>query len=346
MYVQLKGLHTSKKKLADGSTRTYYYAWKNGPAIKAAPGTKEFIAEFNEHRRKAANPDPDIVSSIIAHYKATELPKLSEATKRDYLRYIKEIEERFGDMPLAAVEERGSRAMFLDWRQEMAGNPRKADLAWSVLQRIFSVALDQERITRNPCKAAGRLAETGTRRQKIWTPADQEKLKKVAPKRILEAFLLAIWTGQRQGDLLELTWSAYDGKHIRLKQSKTGRNVTVKVAKELKTVLDRKRAELAGKDIAALTILTTERGKPWTSDGFRTTWGKVVAKTNIKGLTFHDLRGTFITEARRAGSSIDDIAEASGHSVSDVRSILEEHYLADNNQASDGVILKLERKRK
>ena len=37
------------------------------------------------------------------------------------------------------------------------------------------------------------------------------------------ALMLAIWTSQRQGDLLRLPWSAYDGTHIRLQQSKTGR---------------------------------------------------------------------------------------------------------------------------
>ena len=36
-------------------------------------------------------------------------------------------------------------------------------------------------------------------------------------------FMLAIWTAQRQGDLLRLTWTAYDGKWIRLRQSKTAR---------------------------------------------------------------------------------------------------------------------------
>jgi integrase len=34
--------------------------------------------------------------------------------------------------------------------------------------------------------------------------------------------LLALWTGQRQGELLKLPWSAYDGAYIRLRQSKTG----------------------------------------------------------------------------------------------------------------------------
>jgi hypothetical protein len=35
--------------------------------------------------------------------------------------------------------------------------------------------------------------------------------------------MLAIWTGQRQGDLLRLPWPACDGSHIRLQQSKTRR---------------------------------------------------------------------------------------------------------------------------
>lgn len=345
MQIVLKGLHKTSKTLADGNKRDYYYAWKNGPAMKSDYGTTAFVAEFNEHHKKAKTPDEATVASLIFIFKKTELPKKSAATRRDYLRYIKMIEDEFGTMPLSAVEARGSRAEFLDWRNTMASNPRKADLAWSVLQRIFSLALDQERITRNPCEAGGRLAETGTRKDIIWTQADIDKFKASAPPHICDVFMVALWTGQRQGDILRLTWGNYDGKHIRLKQSKTGKNVTVKVAKDLKTILDAKRPAAIGGDTDKQVILKTDKGKnAWTSDGFRASWGKAVAKAKISGLTFHDLRGTFITLARRSGSSIEDIAEATGHSVVDVRSILEEHYLASDNKASDGVILKLERR--
>jgi len=51
-------------------------------------------------------------------------------------------------------------------------------------------------------------------------------------------FLLAIWTGQRQGDLLVLPCSAYDGTCIRLKQSKGGKRVTIPVGGPLKAALD------------------------------------------------------------------------------------------------------------
>jgi integrase len=42
----------------------------------------------------------------------------------------------------------------------------------------------------------------------------------------------------RQGDLLQLSWSAYDGSHIRLQQSKTGRRLTMPVGRPLKMLLD------------------------------------------------------------------------------------------------------------
>jgi integrase len=69
-------------------------------------------------------------------------------------------------------------------------------------------------------------------------------------------------------------------------------------------------------------------------------------RANIVGVTFHDLRGTFITERAREGSSVEDISRISGHSIGEVRSILEKHYLAPDQERADAVILRMERKSK
>jgi integrase len=50
--------------------------------------------------------------------------------------------------------------------------------------------------------------------------------------------LLALWTGQRQGDLLRLTWNRYDGAHIRLRQGKNRERLLVPVGAPLKAALD------------------------------------------------------------------------------------------------------------
>jgi hypothetical protein len=48
MRVRLKGINSYTARLADGTTTTYWYAWKGGPRLKGEPGSPEFIASYNE----------------------------------------------------------------------------------------------------------------------------------------------------------------------------------------------------------------------------------------------------------------------------------------------------------
>ena len=63
------------------------------------------------------------------------------------------------------------------------------------------------------------------RADKVWTEEHVAAFMSVAPETLQRALVLALETGQRQGDLLVLPWSAYDGTWITLRQSKTGRKV-------------------------------------------------------------------------------------------------------------------------
>jgi integrase len=68
----------------------------------------------------------------------------------------------------------------------------------------------------------------------------------------------------------------------------------------------------------ATTILVNTHGQPWTSDGFRTSWGKLCDKAGIDGLTFHDLRGSAVLRLAQAGATVPEIATFTGHSLKDV----------------------------
>jgi len=89
------------------------------------------------------------------------------------------------------------------------------------LGRIISWAQDAELVAANPCEKGGRLYRA-SRADRIWTDDDEANFLAKAPAHLHLPLLMALWTGQRQGDLLRLPWSAYDGTHIRLRQSKTG----------------------------------------------------------------------------------------------------------------------------
>jgi integrase len=187
----------------------------------------------------------------------------------------------------------------------------------------------------NPCERGGRLYRGGGRAEKVWTTADEAAFLARAPAHLHLALLLALWTGQRQGDLLRLPWSGYDGTHIRLRQRKTGRPVEIPVGKPLKIKLDAtpKRSTI---------ILTNSDGKPWTSDGFRASWGKACKAAGVVGVTFHDLRGTAVTRLALKECTEAEIAAITGHSLRGVRAILDTHYLSRDPALGESAIRKLE----
>jgi hypothetical protein len=47
MRVRLNKINWTTKRLADGTIKTYWYAWRGGPALKGEPGAPEFIASYN-----------------------------------------------------------------------------------------------------------------------------------------------------------------------------------------------------------------------------------------------------------------------------------------------------------
>jgi integrase len=136
---------------------------------------------------------------------------------------------------------------------------------------------------------------------------------------------------------LRLPWSSHDGTHIRLRQSKTGVRVNVPVGEPLKVALD-----AAAKFKQSTLILINSKGRPWTPDGFRASWGKACEKAGIQEVTFNDLRGTAVTRLALVECTEAEIAAITGHSLRDVRSILDAHYLHRDQALAERAIRKLE----
>jgi integrase len=136
---------------------------------------------------------------------------------------------------------------------------RQADYAYGTLARILSWAHNRGLIATNPCAKSGKLYR-GTRVDKIWHDEQVANFLQAAPPYLRLAMLLAINTGQRQGDLLRLPWSAYDGKVIKLRQKKSGAYVPIPVTDELKSALD------AAPRQSPIMLINSE-GKPWSESG-------------------------------------------------------------------------------
>src|SRR5215470_18974962 len=340
-HVRLKGLNRVRKRLANGTVETYHYAWKGGPRLPGKPGSAEFVAAYNEAVTQRAQPPRGILLSILQSYQASpHFQDLADSTRRSYSPLIMRIEKAFGDFPLTAMTDRRTRGVFMAWRDRIAveSGRRQADYAWTVLARVLSWGLDRGLVAANPCERGGRLYRA-SRSDKIWTEADEAAFLAKAPTHLHLPLVLALWTGQRQGDLLRLPWSAYDGIHIRLRQGKTGARIVIPVGAPLKSALDAtpRRSTL---------ILTSTGNRPWTSDGFRSSWRKACATAGVTGVTFHDLRGTAVTRLALAGCTEAEIASITGHSLRDVGAILDAHYLHRDPELAGKAIAKLETRTK
>jgi integrase len=215
----------------------------------------------------------------------------------------------------------------------MAAKSRhQVDYVYSTFAAILAWAFDRGLVPLNPCERPRRLYQAN-RNEIIWSEQAEAAFLAVAPERLRLAYLLAVWTGQRQGELLRLAWSAYDSKHIKVHQSKTKQKVMAPVAAPLKAALDETPKE-------AITILTTANKSSWTSDGFRTSWGKAADKAGISGPTFHDLRGTAVTRFAMSGCTYAEIATFTGHSLNDIAAILDAHYLSRDPRMAKSALKK------
>lgn len=341
MWLELKNVHRVKKRLADGTQKLYLYAWRGGPRLcdeygnplnqNASPA--EITASVEREKQDRKSPIVGTISWLIDDFKKSDKwQEFKPRTQADHLKHFQKIQQEFGSNTLKKAEARGSRAAFKNWRQSMARTPKVADNHWSSLSRIFTYAVDQEYMSRNPCLGAGKLY-SGNRADKWWTPDDLTRFRAVASPELKLGLLLAVHTGQRQGDLLALKWNQYDGERLIITQSKTGKTVSVKCTDSLRRWLDQIPR-------TSTHVLVNSRGIPWTPSGFQASFRKATRKVGIKDRTFHDLRGTFVVNALRNGGGIEAVAKITGHSLNDLRT-LEKHYMGWDQEAADSVILAL-----
>ena len=137
MRVRLKGINSYTARLADGSARTYWYAWKGGPRLRGEPGSPEFIASYNEAIARKFTPPRGVLLSLLQRYQGSEdFRQLADSTRRSYVPLIVRIEKELGDFPLSALTDRRARGVFLEWRDKIAAASGRRP--WTVLARVLS----------------------------------------------------------------------------------------------------------------------------------------------------------------------------------------------------------------
>jgi len=137
--ILLEGINTVHKRLANGTIRTYFYHRATGLRLPGEPGSAEFIASYSDAEKTMRNRLAGIFNGLIRDFTlSAEFGQLAPSTQGDYRRLLSYAEKEFGNMPLAAVNDRRVRMDFLAWRDRVAktSGPRGADYRLSAVSSI------------------------------------------------------------------------------------------------------------------------------------------------------------------------------------------------------------------
>ena len=160
---------------------------------------------------------PGSLGDLICRYKASpEFKRLKESTRSGYNIYLALLERAVAKTTVAGIDAR----WLYEVRDAMADTPRAADMMLSVLSVLLNFSIARGWRSDNPARHVKKLR--GSKSYEPWPESAIERFRAGANPRMVWAVELAIYTGQRQGDVLAMQWRHIERGLISVAQKKTG----------------------------------------------------------------------------------------------------------------------------
>lgn len=299
-----KGVRAVRKRLADGTEAVYFYHRATGARLPAPtdPDFAQAVATASPKQtgRYAAG---TLGALTIAYRSSPDWRAKRPRTQIKELHYIKPLEELHHH---AARDVK--RAHILGIRDKIAERvgPAAANAFAQLATAIFSWARERGLIEFSPLD---RIKSIPGGHWPAWSAEQADRAAAVLPEHLRRIVILARYTGQRRGDLIRMSWSAYDGRAIWLKQEKTGIELILPVHAALKAELDAWR-----RSATSTLILTTAQGVPWQPTHLSNALARGLAAHGFPDrLNVHGLRKLAAAALAEAGCSAHEIAAITGH---------------------------------
>jgi enterobacteria phage integrase len=292
---------------------TYWYFRRGGRRwrLPGEPGSETFMAEY--HRLVAATeparPSGDMphpagsLGALVLDYLASPEFKAKKASSQSlYRRILDPIRRRIGHHAVRHIERRHVKAM----RDEKADTPGMANMVVKVLRLLLSYAVDNDWIASNP---ALRVKTFKLGEHRAWTAEEMATFeRRWAPGTMQRrAYMLALYTGQRRGDLATMTRAHRKGGEIRVVQEKTNAELWIPEHRDLA-------AELARGDAGHMSLLTTTDGSGFDAKALGKWFADVIDKAGLPDdCVLHGLRKTAARALAEAGCTVHEIQAITGH---------------------------------
>jgi integrase len=269
---------------------------------------------------------------------ARPFQSLAANTRKNYLRQLGLIKSRLGLIPLEGI----TRKVLIEYLETVPGTVALRRVSRNVWLNVFSLAIARDGMKANP--AAGLTMAGNRRRTELWMPEDIAawlgySADDPSGPRWRLLLMLLLYTGQRIGDVLAMTWADYDGDYIKVVQQKTKAKADVYCHQVLKVELESWRGS---QKVLGATILTRYDGKPLSYNRVRNKTSEILGAINRRHLQLRDLRRTAATKLAEAGCTTPQIASITGHSIERCQRILDT-YVVKTRATAKAAIEKLAR---
>lgn len=318
-----------RRKRAKG--KTYHYFSGATPWVRLPdPATRpdEFMRKLAHLQRVAAtNTEKSrqgTFGGLVAVYRQSKkFADLSANTREVYERYLTRLLARYHAAPLSEITPEDIQVHVLDANE---ATPGAANAMLSILRVLFTYALKRNRRLEDWTAGLEPFAKDEANERQPWPDHLLSAALTSDDEVFCRAITLALYTGQRPGDVCAMTWGAVKDGEIEVRQQKTGARLTIEMHPELRAML-----ETAPRSDRHLFILSNHRGDPLTAGTFLK-WCQDFTRARGCNRTPHGLRKNATNELFEAGCSTAQVAAITGH-----RSIkMLEHYAKGRNQAELG----------
>jgi len=216
-------------------------------------------------------------------------------------------------------------------RRKKAPSPASLDREVELLKRMLNYAVSCRSLPSNPIAAVKLLRRPNVRRS-VLDDAAFEKLLAAAETQLKPIILVAYETGMRLREVLGLRWSQVNLKlgviKLSAEDTKTEEPRTVFLTSRVREVL-----EAQPRHIKTDWVFTNpETEEAWKD--IRKVFGRACKAAKLTGVWFHDLRRSFVTNARRRGVPESVVMKMSGHRT---RAVFERYNIVEEDDLRDAV---------
>jgi integrase len=256
----------------------------------------------------------------VSYYQSPEFRDLRESTQAVRRSILERFRAEHGHRPLRELRREHLRAIM----GTMEKTPEAANNLLKVLRVVLNHAVENNTIAANPAIGIKRYRSRNPEGHHTWTEDEINQFQERHPidTRAGLALALALYTGQRRGDIARMGWQHIRGERITVRQQKTSKPLAIPIHPELTRAL-------SALPKTNLTFLMTRHGTSFSSAGLGNWFRSACVIAGLPHCSIHGLRKAACRRLAEAGCSANQIAAISGHAS--LREV--ERYTAAASQA-------------